>query len=77
VDVYGAINPNEATITLIRTYPTDPINFVHLNAAGYEAAGNRFVTTAGLQPVPAPPAVLLLGAGALIVLIRKRIAARA
>jgi lysophospholipase L1-like esterase len=75
VDIYGAIHPNEATLSLIRTYPTDPINFVHLNDAGYAAAGNKIVTTAGLHPVPAPAGVVLLAVGALTVYIRRRIVA--
>ena len=67
VNVYDAIHPNEAILTLIRTYPTDPVNFVHLNDAGYAAAGAAFVTTAGLNPVPAPPAVVLAVLGVLLV----------
>jgi hypothetical protein len=66
VDVYGAIHPNERDLTLIRTYPTDPVNFVHLNDAGYAAAGAQFVSAAGLSPVPAPPAVVLAVVGVLI-----------
>lgn len=60
VDFYSAITPNEATLTLISTFSTDPVNFVHLNDAGYAVAADELIRTAS---VPAPPAILLCAVG--------------
>jgi hypothetical protein len=49
VDVYGAVNPNEAGFTLINTWQTDPVNYVHLNDAGYAAVGDELIRTASGQ----------------------------
>jgi len=72
VDVYGAINPNEANLTLIGTRPFDPVNYVHLNDAGYAAAGNQLIRAAGGQPVPEPASLLLVGMGGLVLLARRK-----
>jgi lysophospholipase L1-like esterase len=61
IDVYGAIHPNEASLTLMNTWTFDPINYVHLNDAGYAAAGRQFVRTAGVTAIPEPVSVAVLG----------------
>ncbi len=60
VDFYSAIHPNEASLTLISTFPTDPVNYVHLNDAGYAAVSRQLIQTAS---VPAPPAIFLASFG--------------
>jgi len=73
VDVYGAINPNEASLTLIGTFPTDPVNYVHLNADGYAAVGDQFIRAAGgPTPVPAPASLLLFGFGGVALFARRK-----
>lgn len=72
VDVYGAINPNESTLTLMSTWQTDPVNYVHLNDAGYAAVGQQLVQTAS---VPEPASLVLAGVGGLALLVRRRRAA--
>ncbi len=76
VDFYSAIHPNEASLTLIGTFATDPVNYVHLNDAGYAAASRALITTAGGDPidpvsVPAPPGVILAAVGCLAVVGRR------
>lgn len=75
VDVYGAINPNEAEFSLINTWQTDPINYVHLNEAGYEQVGNQLIATASANAppgVPEPTSWLLLAiAGGSVVMVRQ------
>ncbi len=69
VDFYSAVHPNEASLTLISTISTDPVNYVHLNDRGYEAVSEELIETAAARapaPVPAPPAVLLGAVGAVI-----------
>ncbi len=73
VDVYGAIHPNEASLTLIGTFPTDPVNYVHLNDAGYAAVGNQFIRSAGgPAAVPEPASILLFGIGGVALLVRRK-----
>lgn len=73
VDIYGAIHPNEASLTLIGTFPTDPINYVHLNDAGYVAAGDQLIRSAGgPAPVPEPASLLLFGLGGLALVARRK-----
>lgn len=60
VDFYSAITPNEASLTLISTLNTDPVNYVHLNDAGYAVASEELIRTAS---VPAPPAIRLCAVG--------------
>lgn len=74
VNFYDAINPNEASLTLIGTIGTDPVNYVHLNDAGYAAASQALINTA--SPVPAPPAIALL-AFALVIPVGRRLRNRA
>ncbi|QEL18904.1 SGNH/GDSL hydrolase family protein [Limnoglobus roseus] len=62
VDFYSAIHPNEASLTLIGTIGTDPVNYVHLNDQGYAVASRELIDTAS---VPAPPAVILAVLGLL------------
>jgi len=69
VNFYDAINPDEATLTLISTIGTDPVNFVHLTDAGYAVASQELIATAA---VPAPPGVLL-PAFALVIPVARRL----
>jgi lysophospholipase L1-like esterase len=69
VDVYGAINPNEASLTFMTTWQTDPVNYVHLNDAGYRAVGDELIRTAGgPAAVPEPASLVLVGVGGLVAL---------
>lgn len=68
VDVYGAINPNESTLTLMSTWQTDPVNYVHLNEDGYAAVGQQLIQTA---QVPEPMSLVLAGVGGLTLLARR------
>ncbi len=69
VDVYGAINPKEASLTFMTTWQTDPVNYVHLNDAGYRAVGDRLIQTAGgPAAVPEPASVVLVAVGGLVAL---------
>lgn len=79
VDVYGAVHPNEDRLTLIRTWRTDPVNYVHLNDAGYEAVAGRLIATAEPPGVPEPGTLVLavIGVGGVGGLIRLRRRARA
>ncbi|QEL20864.1 SGNH/GDSL hydrolase family protein [Limnoglobus roseus] len=74
VDFYSAIHPNEASLTLIGTYATDPVNYVHLNDQGYAAASQALIATATPDPVsvPAPPA-LVLGVVGFVALAGRRV----
>ena len=72
VDFYNAINPDEATLTLISTFPADPVNFVHLNDQGYAVASQELIRTA---TVPAPPA-FLLGVFGFVLVVGRGIRAR-
>jgi lysophospholipase L1-like esterase len=77
VDVYGAVHPNEEGLTLMRTWREDPMNYVHLNDAGYAAAGERLIDTA--TPAVPEPATLVLaavGVGGLIAVRRRARAGR-
>ena len=73
IDVYGAVHPNEASLTLIGTFPTDPVNYVHLNDAGYAAVGDQFIRAAGgPTSVPAPASLLLFGLGGVALFARRK-----
>jgi lysophospholipase L1-like esterase len=76
IDVYGAISPNEAGLTLMSTWTFDPINYVHLNDAGYAAAGRQFIRTANPTTVPEPLSVAVLGGLRVGGLAARRIRAR-
>lgn len=69
VDVYDAIHPNEASLTFIGTWHTDPVNYVHLNDAGYALVGQELIQTAS---VPEPASLVLAGVGGLAVLAGRR-----
>jgi len=72
VDVYGAIHPNEAGFTLIATWQKDPVNYVHLNDAGYAAVAGQLIRTAGgPSQVPEPATLILAGVGGMVLLARR------
>ncbi len=72
VDVYHAIHPDEARLTLVDTWQTDPVNYVHLNDAGYRAVSAELIETAGgPAAVPEPTSVVLLGVGGLVLAVRR------
>jgi len=74
VDVYGAIDPNVAGFTLIDTWQTDPVNYVHLNAAVYAAVGDELIQTASVpSQVPEPTTLVLAGLGGLALFARRKL----
>lgn len=74
VDVYHAIHPNEAGFTLMTTWQTDPVNYVHLNDSGYRAVGEELIRTAGgPEAVPEPATMVLVAVGGLVLLVRRKV----
>lgn len=68
VDFYTPVLGRERELTLIDRWRTDPVNYVHLNDAGYAAVSQELI---GQASVPAPPAVLLLGLGVVPLMLRR------
>jgi lysophospholipase L1-like esterase len=70
VNFYPVVEGREQELTLINTFPADLINYVHLNNAGYTevsqtlisaaSTSSQFPPSGGGNPVPAPPALILL-----------------
>ncbi|MGL6074330.1 MAG: SGNH/GDSL hydrolase family protein [Fimbriiglobus sp.] len=72
VNFYPVVEGREQELTLINTFPADLINYVHLNNAGYTEVSRTLIDAAstsnqfppsgpgGANPVPAPPALILL-----------------
>ena len=76
VDVYGAINPDESTLTLMSTWQTDPVNYVHLNDDGYAAVSAELIGTAhtavAVPSVPEPATLALAVVGGLALFARRK-----
>jgi lysophospholipase L1-like esterase len=73
VNFYPVIEGRERELTLIDRFPEDLINYVHLNEAGYAAAGAELIRMASPQAVPAPPPIILAGMGLLALAGRRAV----